>query len=321
MPEYQQLMDRLADGDVIILDGANGSEIQRLGVDMHENAWCALATETHPDVVRAIHENYIRAGAEIITTNTYASGRQFLEDFGGDGTGSDMADKTDELCRRSTELAFEAREAAGNGPVWIAGSISAIGTLDRLGEARMRASFARQAEVLAESGVDLLLLEMLACDGPLSVVAIEEAKKTGLPIWVALSCMADDTSEIALGARQRTGTQGRRYGTGTFGESAAEIAKSGGDVFFVFHSQVEIAREALRQLKESLGGPVGIYPHCGDFEAPDWQFVNMISPEDYLEEAKAWVSDGAQIVGGCCGIGLDHMKLLRDGLPRKIQRN
>ena len=48
MPEYQQLMDRLADGDVIILDGANGSEIQRLGVDMHENAWCALATETHP---------------------------------------------------------------------------------------------------------------------------------------------------------------------------------------------------------------------------------------------------------------------------------
>ena len=319
MPEYQQLMDRLANGDVVILDGANGSEIQRLGVDMHEGAWCALATETHPDVVRTIHENYIRAGAEIITTNTYASGRQFLEDFGGKDFG--LGDKTDELVRRSTELAVEAREAAGNGPVWVAGSISALGALERLGEARMRASFGRQAEVLAESGADLLLLEMLACDGPLSVVAIEESRKVGLPIWVALSCMADDSGEVALGSRQATGNQGRRYGTGTFGESAAEIAEAGGDVFFVFHSQVEIAREGLRQLRESVGGVVGIYPHCGDFKAPDWQFVNMISPEDYLEEAKSWVNDGAQIVGGCCGIGLDHMKLLRDGLARNVPRN
>lgn len=318
MPDYQQLMDRLADGDVIILDGANGSEIQRLGVDMHENAWCALATETNPEVVRQIHENYINAGAEIITTNTYASGRQFLEDFGGRGSGSALSDKSDDLCRRSVELAIEARDAAGNGPVWIAGSVSALGTLERLGEARMRHSFGRQAQVLAEAGVDLLLLEMLACDGPLSVVAIEEARKTGLPIWVALSCMKDDSGEIALGARQRPGVGGRRYGAGTFGESAAEIAKSGGDVFFVFHSQVEIAREALGQLREHVDGAVGIYPHCGDFEAPDWQFVNMISPEDYLEEAKGWVDDGAQIVGGCCGIGLDHMKLLRDGLPRNL---
>ena len=321
MADYQQLMDRLADGDVIILDGANGSEIQRLGVDMHENAWCALATETHPDVVRTIHENYINAGAQIITTNTYASGRQFLEDFGGAGSDSNLADKTDDLCRRSVELAFEARDAAGNGPVWVAGSVSALGTLERLGEARMRASFGRQAEVLAESGVDLLLLEMLGCDGPLSIVAIEEAKKTGLPIWVALSCMAEDSGEVALGARGGTGGQGRRYGTGTFGESAAEIAKAGGEVFFVFHSQVEIAREGLRQLQESVGGPVGIYPHCGEFRAPDWQFVNMISPEDYLAEAKTWVDDGAQIVGGCCGIGFDHLKLLGEGLPRKIHQD
>ena len=317
MPEYGRLMDRLADGEVIILDGANGSEIQRMGAPMHEAAWCAMASETHPEVVRSVHENYIRAGAEIITTNTYASGRQFLEDFGGKDSGN-MGDKTDELNRRSVEIAFEARDAAGNGPVWVAGSISALGSLERLGEARMRGSFGRQAEVLAEGGVDFLLLEMLACDGPLSVVAVEEARKTGLPIWVALSCMRDDAGEIAMGARQSDAGPGRRYGDGTFGDSAAEIKEAGGEVFFVFHSQIDIAREALGQLRESVGGVLGIYPHCGDFKAPDWQFVNMISPEDYLEEAKGWVSDGAQIVGGCCGIGLDHMRLLRDGLPRRV---
>ena len=315
MPEYRELAKRLDEGDVLILDGATGSEIERLGVAMHDSVWCAMATETHPDTVRTVHENYIRAGAEIITTNTYASGRSFLN-MGG------LGDKTDELNRRSAEIALEAREAAGNGPVWVAGSISAFGELADKDKAQTRKDFARQAEVLAEAGVDLLLLEMLGCDSPLTVVAIEEAKKAGLPLWVAMSCMAeDDSDEVALGIRHQSSSPGVRYGSATFGESAAEIAKSGGEAFFVFHSQVDIAGRALRQLRESVDAPVGVYPHCGDFEAPSWQFVNMISPEDYLEEAKTWVDGGAQVVGGCCGIGLDHMELLRDGLPRRIHRN
>ena len=62
-----------------------------------------------------------------------------------------------------------------------------------------------------------------------------------------------------------------------------------------------------------------MYPHCGEWKQPNWQFVNMISPEDYLDEANSWVEDGAQIVGGCCGIGLDHMKVLGGGLPRSTR--
>ena len=313
MPEYRQLLDRLADGEVIILDGATGTEIERLGVAMHEDVWCAMATETHPETVRKIHENYIRAGADVITTNTYASGRQFLA-LGG------LGDKTDELNRRSAELAIEARGTAGGDPVWIAGSISARGAWENVDRVRMRTDLARQAEVLAEAGVDLILLEMLGADGPMTVAAIEESGKTGLPVWVSLSCMDEDGSPgVALGIRQSSAAPGKRYGTGTFGESAAEIKKAGGDVYFVFHSQVNIAGEALRQLRESVDGPVGIYPHCGDWRPPNWQFVNMISPEDYLEEAKTWIGDGAQIVGGCCGIGLDHMKLLRDSLPKRLR--
>ncbi len=312
MPEYRRLMQKLADGDVVVLDGATGTEIERLGGAMHDDVWCAMATETHPEVVRTVHENYIKAGAEIIITNTYASGRDFLNVAG-------LGDKSDELCRRSAELALEARERAGNGPVWVAGSISAFGRWEDKGGPQMRGDLARQAEVLAGAGVDLILLEMLGCDVPMTIAAIEESSKAGLPVWVALSCMSEEgSSEVALGIGQLFTEPTIRLASGPFGDSAMEIAQAGGDVFFVFHSQVEIAREALRQLRESVDRPIGVYPHCGNWAAPDWKFVNMISPEDYLEQARDWVSDGAQIVGGCCGIGLEHMRLVGRGLPRKI---
>jgi len=63
---------------------------------------------------------------------------------------------------------------------------------------------------------------------------------------------------------------------------------------------------------------VGAYPHSGDWESPNWRFVNQISPQDYVTEAHGWVNSGAQIVGGCCGIGVEYIKLLRDGLPKSI---
>ena len=313
MPEYGELTNRLDEGEVLILDGATGSETERLGISAHDDVWCAMATETHPDIVREIHENYIKAGAEIITTNTFASVRNVLE-------GAGLGHKVDELNRRSAELAQEARDAVGNGPVWIAGSVANFGTWESMDQDQVRANFARQAEVLAEAGVDLILLEMLGADAPLTVASIEESSKAGLPVWVALSCVNEEGSDqLTLGTQLASDDAAMRYGTGTFGESAAEIKQAGGDVFLVFHSQVDVVREAIRQLQESVGGPVGVYPHCGEWKQPNWQFVNMISPEDYLEEAKAWVSDGAQIAGGCCGIGRDHMKLLGDQLPRSTR--
>ena len=180
----------------------------------------------------------------------------------------------------------------------------------------MREDFERQAKVFADAGADLIILEMLGADGPTTIAALQESAKAGLPVWVAISCMnEDDSPGVYFGVRQSRAAPGRRFGAGTFGESAAEIKRHGGDVFFVFHSHTNIAGEALRQLRKSVDGPVGIYPHCGDWGPPDWRFVNSITPDEFLQEAKGWVRDGAQIVGGCCGIGLDHMKGLKAALP------
>jgi S-methylmethionine-dependent homocysteine/selenocysteine methylase len=113
---------KLARGEVVILDGATGTELQRRGAPMDDAAWCALATMSHGELLRGVHEDYIRAGADVVTTNTFSAARHLLERAGHGA-------RTPELYRRATELAREAvartAEAAGR-PVAVAGSISTI---------------------------------------------------------------------------------------------------------------------------------------------------------------------------------------------------
>src|ERR687893_2320658 len=79
------LQQRLDAGGVVILDGATGTELERRGVPMDDVAWDAAALLTHPDTVREVHEDYIRAGADVIITNTFATARHVLEPGGGGG--------------------------------------------------------------------------------------------------------------------------------------------------------------------------------------------------------------------------------------------
>ena len=82
MGGYKELEQRLANGEVLVLDGAIGTEITRLGAPAHPIAWSAEALFTHPHTVRKMHEQYIKAGADIITTNTFSSNRDVLEAAG-----------------------------------------------------------------------------------------------------------------------------------------------------------------------------------------------------------------------------------------------
>ena len=167
MSDYNTLETRLAGQEVVILDGAVGTQLQKMGVPMNSHAWAATALQTHPYTVRLMHESYIRAGVDIITVNSYSAARHNLVPLG-------LGDMTRELNLRSVVLAQEARDrCAKERPVYIAGSVSNYGM--RMGrevtpqgvgfltervewtEAASRANLREQAEVLAESGVDLLL--------------------------------------------------------------------------------------------------------------------------------------------------------------------
>jgi hypothetical protein len=170
MTTYQDLKARLDRGEVVILDGATGTELQSRGVPMHGFAWSAAAIDTHPDVVRAVHEDNVRAGADVIIANTFSTARHVLEPAG-------LGDRVRALNERAVALAREAAEDAAAGrPVAVAGSISSFRTRVTPVE-QLAASFREQAEVLAEAGVDLIALEMMgdvAHDGvPRGDVAIQ----------------------------------------------------------------------------------------------------------------------------------------------------
>ena len=311
-----QLSQRLADVRPIVLDGATGSELQRRGVPMDGAAWCGLAVASHPDIVRQVHLEYIRAGAEVIIANTFASGRQMLRAAGAESA-------TEEINRNAVLVARQARdgaaEAVGSGAnadwelapqtVWVAGSISPMApgasTGARPALHEMRANFTEQAELLAEAGADLLILEMMR-DVDYSCAALEAAAGTGLPVWVGFSCKRTDEGGLVM--------HPAIAGELDFKECVAAVMAEGGSLAAVMHSDVNVIGDALAAVQAVWDGPTGAYPESGFFTMPNWQFVDIIPPEAFAGEAMNWVGQGADLVGGCCGIGPDHIRALTQRL-------
>ena len=81
---------------------------------------------------------------------------------------------------------------------------------------------------------------------------------------------------------------------------------------FIMHTEVEYIQACLEVLQANWMGPVGVYAHSGKFVAPNWVFDDTISPEDYGSAAKTWVEGGVQVIGGCCGIGVEHITVLKE---------
>ena len=308
-----ELSARIAGGELILLDGATGTELERRGVPMDAAAWSAAALLTHPQTVRAVHADYLHAGADVIITNSFATARHQLEPAG-------LGRRFSELNTRAVELAREARDEVGR-PAAVAASISSV----HFERQQMRpieeeeAGFREQAEILAEAGADLLMLEMM-WDIEYSTAAVRAAVATGLPVWIGFCCRLvppkggrrnDDGSVIMFSDKYQ----------GTLESVLEPMLPLGGSVAHVMHTETAEVLPALAILRDSWPGPVGVYAHSGRFRMPHWQFDGVISPEGYLAEARRWVEAGAQLIGGCCGIGPDHIRLLKQELPAAISRS
>jgi len=301
------LAERLARREVLILDGGTGTELERRGVPMDEVAWSASGAFGHDAILRAVHADYIRAGADIVITNTFATTRYMLEAAG-------QGERVREINLAAVAAARAARdEAAGGRQVWIAGSISPMAPKTdpkrRFSVAVAAASFREQAEILAEGGVDLIVLEMMR-DIDYTAAAIAAAASTGLPLWVGFSCETKPDGAVVMypGIAEDM----------PFGAGVAAAMKHGGSLVAVMHSDVADTMPALDALREVWDGPLGAYPHSGHFIMPHWQFDSVISPTDYLAEAERWLARGVQVIGGCCGIGPAHIRLLAERLPRTL---
>ncbi len=303
-----ELSARLAQGEIIILDGAISSEIQRRGVALDRTSWASRATLEHPEIVREMHADYIRAGADVITANTYGAGSTVMAAAGL------SADETDALNRRSVELAVEGRDLAGvDRPVWIAGSLSSMPPMD--GEhvtpkgPEAAAGFRRQGEVVAGAGVDLIITEMMV-DIPNAVIVTEAALATGLPVWHGLSAEFAEDGKTVREWRETSFVDPIE----PFDELVATIARMGGEAAGIMHSYCPVTGPALDIVRAHWSGPTLAYAETGHLHGPDWVFEDVISPEDYAAIAHGWVEHGTQIIGGCCGTNPDHIRELRETL-------
>ena len=299
------LTERLKNDEILLLDGGVSTEIRRRGVTLDENVWSGLATKTNPDEVREVHEDYIAAGAQIITANTYSTARHVLESI-------NLGHESKLLNLKSVQLAQQARDRAARDDVYIAGSMSSMPPLTSHREVaidgHVESSYQELAEVLAEAGVDLIIAEMMRDIENASIV-IKAAVSTGLPVWIGYSAMlADNGVDVrSLRWKNRDDTTSAH----DFGEMVETLKPLGGQAAGIMHTRVEDTSAALEVLRRHWDGPLLAYAETGRLVMPEWLLEEVISPPDYAAVVEGWIRDyGVRIVGGCCGTGPEHIREL-----------
>jgi len=143
------LFERLNDNEIILLDGGVSTEIQKRGVAMDSDVWSGLAHKSHPEVVLQVHEDYIRAGAQVITANTYSTARHVLESI-------DLGGEVRAINTEAVQLAKEARDNSAKHETWIAGSMSSMAPFNSPQEVaageKVAQNYQELAEIIAEAG-------------------------------------------------------------------------------------------------------------------------------------------------------------------------
>ncbi len=292
MGGYDRLMDRIANGERILIDGATGTEIERRGVPQLENAWNGGGALSHPDVLRSVHQDYIREGAEIVISNTFATHRHALRDAG-------VEHQFEAFNRRGVELAMEARERMQAPDVLVAGGISYWSWSGNWpSPAGLMTSTEEEASIMAEAGADLLMLEMMV-DIDRMLVTLDAAQASGLPVWVGLSCKPDGSDAMTL------------LRGGLLAEALEAIKGKNVPLVSIMHTEVEHIDACLDIVADRWSGPVGVYAHSARWVGDVCDFNVTISPEDYAANARSWLERGVRVIGGCCGMGVDHIKALK----------
>ena len=300
---YSAVQDKLARGEVVILDGAIGTEILRRDV-----TWADHQLLKRPDVIRAIHADYIRAGADVISTNTFQLARRSLLSHFKDVEhmhhvgAPDLETRAERLLRAAVTLTREARDQAANGrPVAIAGAITTLEWCFRPdlapGPEQALAEYHEMIGTLADAGCDLVLIETVNSTTEARVAA-QAARDVGLPCWVSFVC--DEAGRLFTGE--------------TMAQAEAALVGPAPDVVLLNCAPPDDCAAGLRELVASRGGPSGLYPHVGRFDPPEWLFTDEYPADRYLAEARGWVEQGARVVGGCCGTTPDYIALLARGL-------
>ncbi len=308
---YELFFDNIKKGGVAILDGGVATELERRGVLMEDGSWSGLASIYAWDTLIETHRAYIDSGSNVITANTYASSRLMLGSIGG-------SEHIRTVNLKSLEAAQIAREQSGCNDVLIAGSIShalpyikgAVGATQQpnISNETLQTAYDEMVAIHEVGGADLILLEMLSLPERMKPL-LESAKKSSLPTWCGLSDK-QKTQDAPITAWHDHNV--------LFSENIEMVLRYNFDVLGIMHTSAELISIIIPELKQKYKGPIMVYPDSGFFKAPNWQFKNAMSPLEFRHFSEGWLDQGVQVIGGCCGLGTDHIQAI-SGFRYQVQ--
>ncbi|ROL60890.1 bifunctional homocysteine S-methyltransferase/methylenetetrahydrofolate reductase [Bacteroidetes/Chlorobi group bacterium ChocPot_Mid] len=274
----------------LLFDGAMGTEIYKRGVFI--NKCYDELNLTNPNLIKQIHIDYKKAGADVIETNTFGANRYKLKNHL-------LQDKVYEINFQAASIALE----VADNEIYVAGAIGPLGVqmepLGPLAKEEAVEAFEEQAKALLEGGVNLFVLETFIYPEELNQAIIAVRKICDLPIIAMMTI--DEAGNSLTGASPEVFVK--------------QLESYGADVIGV--NCTVGPHRMLNWLEKSRGFtnlPLAVMPNAGKPRNIDGRNIYLTSPEYLGEYAKHFIQTGANIIGGCCGTSPEHIKAMRNSL-------
>ena len=297
MPDLRSL---LSDGRVHVIDGAMGTMLYDRGVFV--NVCYDELNATHPDLVEDVHAQYVRAGAEVIETNTFGANPVKLSSHR-------LEARTEELNRLAARIAVR----AANGRAAVAGAIGPLGIrIEPLGPTSLeeaRDYFGRQVDGLLDGGVDGFILETFSDLAELEQAFRAVRSRCDLPVMAQVT-VEDDDCKTATGASARQAARAAEE----WGADAVGLNCSVGPA---------VVLDGLERMAEATPLPLSAQPNAGLPRAVGDRKMYLTRPDYTAQYARRLIGAGARFVGGCCGTTPEHIRRIREQVaaiqPRRTQ--
>jgi homocysteine S-methyltransferase len=276
----------------VLCDGAMGTLLYGKGIFINRSY--DELNLSQPDLIRAIHHEYLQAGAEVIETNTFGANSFRLGRHG-------LADQVAAINNSGAKLA---KEAAKSFDAWVAGSVGPLGVrIEPLGKTSFeeaRTAFREQIAALLEGGVDLLILETFGYVEELHQ-AYQAARELAPDIPIIVQVTVDEEANCLDGSTPEI--------------FAPRIEQWGADVIGCNCSVGPVAMlEAIERVRAATTVPIAAQPNAGIPRSVEGRNIYLCSPEYMASYARKFVAAGVRLVGGCCGTTPEHIRIMKSAL-------
>ncbi len=304
---YQRIQQLIADHQCVILDGGIATELQQIGLKdfrlSDKQLWGTWGLYNAPRATLDVHRRYIDAGCNIISTDTWAI-MNAPEMEARTSVASAGPSHWMDIARLGVRLVRQAIDEAGKKDQ-CAVAFSLNGDVDNV---QRQGTLELLARVFEEDPPDFILMETLSLIREnLTFPAIEMMLGTGLPVWLSFRRCRQGVC----------GVYGQHWGGpegDLFGRAARQFEKMGIGGLMINCLPIDHVPDMLPWLRDFTDLPLGVYPNLGHYLDPGWKFDDSVGPEDYARLALQWREEGAQIVGGCCGVTPEHIDAARRAL-------